>query len=331
MDFLKSFIFPLKMRRFRTMSMLFAMLIFIVSTYLAIIPIKYKHSKPQYVIPTNAYLTKDFNDATSDFDYNEIKNKNYIIENNSVLTAGVKTTTVYTINGLVDNTNYKFYFIFDFETESFSSTVDLYETYNLEKEKTSCILLFTTNYYELQNTKEETVNEETRLTYNTIQGSTYRDCNLDFSSFNTTDEFLDGISLMLAKLYGAMYVSAFTLTSTLMMFLLPLVLITVMWLVLRKKGPLTTFKEYYNVAAIACIIPTLLAFGIEWFWPQVVNFYTTAFVVYYLFVIYRINAFPLDYEEKKQPAKPSSLHKEEKQEVEVIEEVTDTTDNKTQN
>lgn len=328
MDFLKSLIFPLKMRRFRNMSVLIAILIFIVSTYLAIVPIKYKHSKPKYVIPTNAYLTKDFNDATTDFDYNEIKNKNYAVENNSTLTADDKTTTVYTINGLVDNTNYKFYFVFDFENEGFSATADLYETYNLEKEKSSCILLFTTSYYELQNTKEETVNEEVRLTYNTLQGSTYRDFDLDFASFNNTEEFLDAISIVLAKLYGAMYVSAFTLTCALMMFLLPLVLIVIMWLVLRNKGSITKFKEYYNVAALATIVPTLIAFGIEWFWPQVVNFYTTAFVVYYLFVIYRINAFPIDYEEKKQPAKPTSKPKVE--EVEVVEEKVEATDN-TQN
>ena len=37
MDFLKSFIFPLKMRRFRNMSILFAILIFIMATYLAIV------------------------------------------------------------------------------------------------------------------------------------------------------------------------------------------------------------------------------------------------------------------------------------------------------
>ena len=55
MDFLKSFIFPLKMRRFRNMSILFAILIFIMATYLAIVPVKYKHSKPDNVIKTNAY------------------------------------------------------------------------------------------------------------------------------------------------------------------------------------------------------------------------------------------------------------------------------------
>lgn len=326
MNFLKSFIFPLKMRRFRTMSVLIAIVIFMASTYLAIVPIKYKHSKPNNVIKTNAYLTKDYQDATTDFDYSEIKNKNYVIEKDLTLSAGVRTTSVYTVDSIVNNVNYKFYFVFDFDNDGFSSTADLYEKYNLVKEKNSAILLFTTKYYELQNTKEETVNDVANITFNTIQGSTYQDCNLDFASFNNTNEFLDGISLMLAKLYGTMYVSAFTLTSALMMFILPLVLVLVMWLILRKKGTLITLKEYYNIASICTIIPTLIAFGVAWFWPQVVNFYTTAFVVYYLFVIYRINAFPIDYEEKK-TVKNDAFKPVEVEAVEEIQKVEDTTNN----
>ena len=323
MDFLKSFIFPLKMRRFRNMSILFAILIFIMATYLAIVPVKYKHSKPLNVIKTNAYLTKDFYDATTDFDYTAIKNKNYAIKDSSELVADDTTSSSYTINGIVNNTNYKFYIVFDFDIEAFSATDDLYEIYGFEKEEASCVLLFAKGYYELQNTKEETVNEVKRLTYNTIQGSTYRDANLDFAAYNDTNEFMDAIAMMLAKLYGAVYVSMFTLTCAFMVILLPLVLILVLWLVLRKKGSITKFKEYYNIAGIACIIPTLIAFGVAWFWPQIINFYTTAFVVYYLFVIYRINAFPIDYEEKK-PIKPATKPQAEKQveEVEVVEENT---------
>ena len=54
------------------------------------------------------------------------------------------------------------------------------------------------------------------------------------------------------------------------------------------------------MASIASVVPVLIAFGVAWFWPQVVNFYTTAFVMFYLFVIYRINAYPIDYEEVKE-------------------------------
>lgn len=322
MDFLKSFIFPLKMRRFRNMSILFAIIIFIMATYLAIVPVKYKHSKPDNVIKTNAYLTKDFYDATTDFDYAAIKNKNYAIKDASELVADDTTFSSYTINGIVNNTNYKFYIVFDFDNEAFSATDDLYEIYGFEKEKASCVLLFAKGYYELQNTKEETVNEEKKLVYSTIQGSSYRDANLDFASYNDTNEFLDAIAMMLAKLYGAVYVSMFTLTCAFMIIVLPLVLILVMWLVFKKRGSITGFKEYYNIAAISCIIPTLIAFGVAWFWPQIINFYTTAFVVYYLFVIYRINAFPIDYEEKK-PAKPTAKPQPTKvEEVEVVEENT---------
>lgn len=292
MDILLSFFVPSKMRRFRNMSGVIAVVIFVLATYLFIIPIKYKFSKPDKVITTNAYLSKNFTDAESNFDYTEIKANNYVISNEK-LGADVTDKKVYAIDAVLDNNNYKFYFVFDLAKENYEFTEDLYSLYEVEKDKSSCLILFTTSFYELQ-TIEADKDDETKLVSSTVQGATYKECEIDFASYNNANELLDGVGYALAKLYGNMYVTYFTFTSALMIFLLPLGLILIMWLLFRKNGSLKRFKEYYNVAAIASIVPTLIAFGVSWFWPQVVNFYVTVFMIYFLFVIMRINAIPIE-------------------------------------
>ena len=157
------------------------------------------------------------------------------------------------------------------------------------------LILFAKNFYHLQNVTKQVVDGVESLKVTTIQGASYRDCAIDFASYQTTNEMLKGVGNALALLYGSMYITSFTLTAGLMFFVLPLVIITVMWLLLRKNGSLKKFKEYYNIASISMIVPTLVAFGVAWFWPQIINFFTTAFVMYYLFNVWRINALPLDY------------------------------------
>ena len=298
MDFLKSFIFPLKMRRFRNMSGLIAVGIFLILMYLAIVPIRVRYSKADYVISKDGYSSKGLYYATSTFDYKEIKAKNYIIDTEKqVLTAGVKGLSIYQVNTVFEDKNVIYYFVFDLEKDTYNKDEDLYALYQINKSDNSYVFLFSLNYYELENVQVDEASGDKKS--NILVAATYKGCKIDFNSYNNTDEFLDGVAYALAILYGETYVSSFTFTSALMLFLLPCLLVAVMWLVLRKNGTMKRFKEYYNIAAISSIIPALIAFGIAWFWPQVINFYTTVFVMYYLFVVYRINAFPDDYEEKK--------------------------------
>jgi len=78
-------------------------------------------------------------------------------------------------------------------------------------------------------------------------------------------------------------------------FFLPAILfIFLFWLIFRKNGKLTTFKEYFNLAAISSILVTVLVFIIGWFWSQVFGYYLFAFMGFYLFVLYKINSAPND-------------------------------------
>ena len=303
MDFLKGFIIPSKMRRFRNMSGLIALGIFFVLMYIAVIPIRVRYSRPDYVISKNGYESKAFYEANTDYDYSQIKSKNYIIDTtNLVLTAGVKTTSTYVINATAGEKNVTFNVVFDLEKETYDQNEDLFDTYGIDKNDDNYLLLFSLNYYELQNITTVTVDEADTKKGTIVSAATYKGCPIDFGAYNNAEEFLDGIANALASLYGEVYTSSFTFTSMLMLFILPLLLIIVMWLILRKNGSMKKFKEYYNIAAICSVVPSLVAFGIAWFWPQIINFYTTVFVVYYLFCVWRINGMP-DEEVKKAPVK----------------------------
>lgn len=64
-------------------------------------------------------------------------------------------------------------------------------------------------------------------------------------------------------------------------------------LLFKKNGRLKTFKEYYNIASLANIIPSIIAFIMMWINPVLVgSSYLFIFSVYYLFVLYRINNSP---------------------------------------
>lgn len=78
------------------------------------------------------------------------------------------------------------------------------------------------------------------------------------------------------------YVIIFTLVVTLLFSLL-----------FKKNGRLKTFKEYYNIASLANIVPAIIAFILMWINPVYVgSIYLFMFAVYYLFVLYRINNSP---------------------------------------
>lgn len=65
------------------------------------------------------------------------------------------------------------------------------------------------------------------------------------------------------------------------------------FILFRKNGRLKTLKEYYNIASIANIIPSIVCFIIMWFSPVLVgSIYLFVFAVYYLLVLYRINNSP---------------------------------------
>lgn len=74
-------------------------------------------------------------------------------------------------------------------------------------------------------------------------------------------------------------------------FLLPLLCILITWLMSRKRGVMKTFKEYFNLAAFAAILPTIVCFILGFFvqYTQFI-FYTIIIQLgFYIFAAYRVN------------------------------------------
>lgn len=297
MEFIKSLFVPLLMRRHRNMSMFISVGIFLVSIYLIIIPVQLTYKYTNKALDINGYHSKEIYNTVTDYDYNNILNNGYVIDaKGNSLTSSNKETAIFKIEGLSDNSNIIINLVFDFELESYNSNFDAFEKYNIEKENRTFIVLFASSWYEIQ---EAVNNSSDEIILEHVQGTTYKNCELDFNAYDNTESFLKGLGSDISKLYASLYISALTVNSLLMVFILPMILVLFMWVVLKKNGSLKTFKEYYNIASITSFAPTIIAFIVAWFWPQVVNFYTTAFVMYYLFVVYRINAFPIDYYPEK--------------------------------
>lgn len=103
-------------------------------------------------------------------------------------------------------------------------------------------------------------------------------------------------SLLTTKLeegYKVLAVQTFNFTAFIYCVLYTLVISVLFFLLFKRNGKLKTFKEYYNIASITNIIPTIIMFIASWFEPGIFGLvYLPTFAIYYLFVLYRINNSP---------------------------------------
>ncbi len=76
--------------------------------------------------------------------------------------------------------------------------------------------------------------------------------------------------------------------------LFPLLMVLIFWLFFKRNGKLTQFREYFNIASLTSVIPLLVTFSVSWFIPAILNAYIFLFSIYFLFVLYRINNSPTD-------------------------------------
>jgi len=93
--------------------------------------------------------------------------------------------------------------------------------------------------------------------------------------------------------YQVLVVQTFNLTAFIFCIIYPLIITLLFSLLFKRNGKLKSFKEFYNIAAISNIVPTLISFIVMWFNPMLFSsMYLFIFAVYYLFVLYRINNSP---------------------------------------
>ena len=112
------------------------------------------------------------------------------------------------------------------------------------------------------------------------------DTNYKNISLHLADKIADG-DIIAAKGYNFIFL-------ILNLVIFPLFIVFIFWLFFRKSGRLTTFKEYYNIAAISSILPVIVIFIASWFIAIAMNAYLLMFPLFYVFVVYKINFLPED-------------------------------------
>ena len=84
------------------------------------------------------------------------------------------------------------------------------------------------------------------------------------------------------------------------MVILPILWVLVMWLLMKKGSVLTRFREYYSIAAISFIAPSILTAIVGLFIPYTIISKVVMIVqaVYYFIVVSRINSMPVNNTDK---------------------------------
>lgn len=79
-------------------------------------------------------------------------------------------------------------------------------------------------------------------------------------------------------------------------FILPILCVCITWLMSKKKGVLKTFKEYFNLAALTYVLPSVICFILGFFiqYIQFVYFTLLFQLGFYIVAAYRINTMPQD-------------------------------------
>lgn len=364
MEFIKSFIIPSKMKKYRYMSIFIALAIFIASVYILITPYKITMTnQKQELIDGNVMELLAFYELDqASFDYNPIKTSGFKIEDNELKTTKVDDGEFdyYLISYQNEaEEDIRVHFVFDpyNNVNKKVSTIkdDYYEEYELDdnaseedKLQASTIATLTyiakvadngldvTGYFETLRSKtaeelQVLLDEVSRFDYFNISTSasvrdylmvfnpTYldyqiplydlegeerpinqtsasilysQDVTFDMTAYQNIDEFGNEITEIIMNIYIITIQGRYTINAILMVLLYPAMIILILWLFFRRNGNLKTFKEYYNIAAITSVVPTLVSFGLLWIFPEMISLYGILLSVFYIFVLYRINLTP---------------------------------------
>ncbi len=343
MDLLKSFIFPHKMRRFRNMSIFISIIIFFITVYILMFPIKIRtNGRVEQYIENNKYFTYGISQVVlNSDDKNLLTKRGYNVKDKVLGTSSDEEVveiikTSYTEDGKKVNVTLVFdpynvreeeivvvgdlyykkfnienptdedktkalyigklissfsYNATDFnydeyldeygaktleELKELDSKLNLFSLYNLENEENveDYLIIFYPDYF--------IINDEDK-----IIGSYYREeLDIEFAKLDNfghdTAAFLTDICIKADQATRTFY----TLLSS---FVLPFIIVLIIWLFSRKTGYLKTYKEYYNIAAISSILPLVISFIVSWFWDNGSIIHSALSVMFFLYSIYMIN------------------------------------------
>ena len=311
LDFLKSLVLPRKMARFRGMYVIISICIFILASYLLTIPVKpyLRHYYDKMISENNYQYLQGIKDIPINEDtslvFKELQSLECKANENDQLECANLEGTLYETNLTYTNSeerkvNIKFVIdLFDSEGKSqyipdrkFVYSDEAYpnidnEDYFLIIFRKDCI------YYRAFPIGIDSAKvERNGATVRSQEFTSYYDYidNFNFINFQN-DTYFAAAYLINSLKSGHIPLLATTYSMSFFFYTVVFTLIIsfLFWLFFRKNGKLKRFKEYYNIASITSIIPTLLVFGVMWINLAYSGLYIFLFSVFYLFVLYRIN------------------------------------------
>lgn len=356
-EFLKALVIPSKMKRFRYMSILIAMLIFVVSIYAITIPHNiYINNHKEKFISESSYVSPYQKLEEQELE-DEIKNHKYKVVKDAMTSSVTDTDPkVYSYNSDAvvkgEEKNINIYFVFDqnsllldrtdkikkaylekypdaknsqsiayliyidelastetvndawyqerFEHYNGLSTEDLSKVYKSKNNfelygikptgDNNYLVIFLKDQLITQIPVKDEKTEE--VTYPALTAY-YSNCNeMDFSQATNLNEFgaiiADGVFKALKETDKTQYL----LNAVVYTIIFPAIYCLLLFWCMRKRGTMKTFKEYYNIASITSIIPTIITFIGGWFIPNPIIIYGVGFSVFTLFTFYKINLTP---------------------------------------
>lgn len=307
-ELIQSLLNPKKMTKYRHMSILVSIIIFMLSVYILQVPssnmIKNSRNeiKGQYnylvLAEIEENLDQDNDQVLKDFSNLGCKveegllvcNEDEFEETIEFTVKGVRKILTLAVDLNLDSTS----------EESLKLMYDLEDIpYEADTEYYSLVFLKNLLYFQAHqrdiNTLEIKHNDNQLGSINRILGYGVSMPELDLGF--TGDEYRSIGMILLNIIVDTDIEMGISQSFTLLFFtafLLPFIFILLFWLVFRKRGKLTTYKEYYNIAAISSILPLVITFALSWVVPMVVQYYMYAFSLYYLFNLFKINNSPDD-------------------------------------
>lgn len=320
-NFLQSLVSPVKMIKYKYMSILIAICLFVLESYLLAVPARpYINKNMDSLIANDNYLyLQSITEMPVEEEINKVfidlQNKECAVDENGSLVCNNMGTE--TIDGKevpitlyktsLEYTNDKGMIIhFDFVIDLFdeNGNVQYYPerefVYSNDKfpdidEKEYYLIVFWKDsiYYQAHPTNIASANViHNDVTLSTLSQKAFY-INIETFDFNNfkNDVFYAKDYLIERIKVGHIpnFVGQYSLSTFIFTVIFTLVVSLLFWLMFRKTGRLKSFKEYYNIAAISSILPSILVFALMWIHVNMCSYYIFVFSVFYLFVLYKIN------------------------------------------
>lgn len=160
------------------------------------------------------------------------------------------------------------------------------------KDKPEFILLFTSQFVEYQIPLFDKEGNDLSPQETLATLSYGESMKIDVKEMNSISDLGNKFARNIIDLYLQYSLVQYTLQAILIVIIYPLLIVLILWLFFRKNGELKTFKEYYNIAAISSLLPTIISFIVLWFYPTMITIFGLILSVFYIFNLYRINLIP---------------------------------------